>query len=497
MLTTAVLAYLALTLAIGLVASRKVHGVKDFMVAGRSLPLYMNFTCVFATWFGAETVLSVSAAFANEGLHSIPGDPFGFAACLVLVAVFFAKAFYRMELLTIGDFYHQRYGKTVEVFTSIVIAMSYIGWSAAQLTALGLVLSVLGQQAGYEWLTINRGIMLAAVVVMIYTVLGGMWSVALTDLLQTFVIIVGLCVIAYLMSQLAGGFGKVYEVAQSSDRLRLFPSSGSGSGPWLTFTAGFLTAALGSIPQQDVFQRVTSAKDEQTAVRGTLLGGIFYLIFAFVPMFIALAAIVIQPTYLQQFASEDLREMQRTLPMAVLDMMPFWAQVVFFGALVSAILSTASGALLAPSSLLVENVIRPFSKRIPDKVMLLTLRCILLFFAVVATTQALTSNETMYEMVEGAYSVPLVGALVPLLMGLYWSRATTQGASLSILLGISIWLIFLYRYEDFIVPPQLCGLAASFLGMFVGSVLPQWIPDAGGARLVERAWKKLPPEPLR
>lgn len=472
MLTFAVIAYLGLTIAIGLYASRFVGGAKDFMVAGRSLPLYMNFTCVFATWFGAETVLSVSATFTNTGLQSIPGDPFGFSVCLILVAVFFARMFYRMDLLTIGDFYRKRYGRSVEVLTSVVITLSYLGWAAAQLTALGLVLSVLGRGAGAEWLTLNRAILIGAAVVIFYTVLGGMWSVALTDMIQTIVIIVGLIIIAVLAAQLAGGAGVVFETAHQKGNLQLFPSGGTRE--WFAFVAGFLTAALGSIPQQDVFQRVTSAKDEKTAVRGTLLGGSFYFVFAFVPMFIAFAATVIDPAYIQQFASDDEREMQRALPQMVMTMMPFWAQVIFFGALVSAILSTASGTLLAPSSLFVENVLRPFTHRLSDRRMLQLLRGVLVVFAMGVTYQAVNSNQTMYEMVQAAYSVPLVGALVPLVMGMYWKRATTQGALVSIVSGVGGWLVMLYGFDEFIVPPQLCGLVFSLVGMIAGSLAPQW-----------------------
>lgn len=473
MLTLAILGYLAFTVGIGLFAASRVHGAKDFMVAGRSLPLYMNFTCVFATWFGAETVLSVSATFAKDGLQHIPGDPFGFSVCLILVAVFFARAFYRMDLLTIGDFYHKRYGKTVEVFTSLVITLSYLGWAAAQLTALGLVLSVLGNGAGYEWLTIDRGIVIGAIVVMLYTTLGGMWSVALTDMIQTVVIIIGLLIIAVLLSNMAGGVEKVVSSAHEAGRLRLFPRGGAAE--WLPFIAGFLTAALGSIPQQDVFQRVTSAKDEKTAVRGTLLGGSFYFLFAFIPMFIAYSAIVIDPSYLDLFGSEDEREVQRILPELIMDKTPFWAQVIFLGALVSAILSTASGTLLAPSSLFVENVMRPFWPHLHERTMLALLRGVLVIFACCATLQALGSSATMYQMVQGAYSVPLVGALVPLVMGLYWKRATTQGAIASIISGVSVWLGVLFLLPEFIVPPQLCGLGASLLGMLIGSLSPQYI----------------------
>lgn len=490
MLAVCIVLYLMFTISLGVVASTKIHGARDFMVAGRSLPLLMGFTCVFATWFGAETVLSVSATFARDGLQQIPGDPFGFSMCLVLVAIFFAKAFYRMDLLTIGDFYRKRYGKGVELFTSIAITLSYLGWTAAQLTALGLVMSVLGQGVGWQWMTIDVCIMIGAVIVTIYTVLGGMWSIALTDLIQTGVIIVGLVFIALFLSNLAGGPGAVISAAHEQGKLQLLPDG--GFQPWLVFLTGFITAALGSIPQQDVFQRVTSAKDEKTAIRATFLGGSFYFVFAFVPMFIAFSAVVIDPAFIELFGSDDERAVQRILPQLILDKTPFWAQVMFFGALLSAIMSTASGALLAPASLFTENVLRCFVPAIQGKRMLWTLRIVLVLFATGATLQAATSNKTMYEMVQEAYSVTLVGAFVPLVMGIYWRRATTQGAVWSILAGIAIWGSLLaveyfaeevsYPPDSFsilMIPPQLAGLVASFVGMIAGSLAPQWLANKG------------------
>jgi SSS family solute:Na+ symporter len=171
MLIAFVLAYLAVTIAIGLFAARRVKGSKDYLVAGRSLPLYMNVATVFATWFGAETVLSVSATFAKDGLNGIPGDPFGASVCLVIAALLFARLFYRLNLLTIGDFYKVRYGKAVEVLTSIAIVLSYLGWTSAQMTALGLVIHVLSGGA----IELNHAILGGAAVVMVYTIFGGMW----------------------------------------------------------------------------------------------------------------------------------------------------------------------------------------------------------------------------------------------------------------------------------------------------------------------------------
>lgn len=476
MLVFCVIVYMVGTVAIGLWAATRVKDSKDFMVAGRSLPLYMNFACVFATWFGAETVLSVSATFTKDGLGAVSGDPFGASVCLMLVAFFFARTFYRLELLTIGDYYHLRYGKFVEVITSLGIASSYLGWTSAQLSALGLVINVLFP----EYLTLNQSIMVGAAIVTVYTLFGGMWSVALTDVVQTAAIVVGLILVAVLLGNKAGGFGVVLDHAYREGKLNLFPHVTAAA--WLAAIGQFITMAFGSIPQQDVFQRVTSAKNEKTALIGTFGGGLFYFGFAFVPMFIAYSALVIDPTLGELFKSDDTRVVQQILPSMVLKSTPIWCQVLFFGALLSAILSTASGTVLAPASVLTENVLQPFLKHFSDKTMLWVLRSLLVLVAIISTTMSVNSNQTMYEMVEAGYSVTLVVAFVPLVCGIYWPRATTQGAVFSILLAVPVWLGFKYTYFDEesqqlwqVVPPQLYGLAASIVGMLLGSSLPNII----------------------
>ncbi|MEW6705601.1 MAG: sodium:solute symporter family protein [Pseudomonadota bacterium] len=472
MLITFVVLYLLVTIGIGLLAARRVKSSKDYLVAGRSLPLYMNVATVFATWFGAETVLSVSATFAKDGLGGIPGDPFGASVCLVLAALLFARLFYRMNLLTIGDFYKQRYGKGVEVLTSISITLSYLGWTSAQMTALGLVIHVLSGGA----LDLNSAIMAGAAVVLVYTIFGGMWSVAFTDLFQTVVILIGLTLVAVLVGGQAGGFSTVVSQAAADGKFQFFPTDSAG---WWAMAGAFFAFAFGSIPQQDVFQRMTSAKNEKTAVRGTIIGGLVYFCFAFVPIFIAYAALVADPALKELFASDDARAIQRILPDVVLGKMPMWAQIMFFGALLSAILSTASGALLAPTAIFTENVLRPFVPNMGDRQFLLTLRIILVTFTAGALLFALNSRSTMYEMVQNAYNVTLAGAFVPLLFGAYWKRANTQGALLSIVFGIGAWLTADIVAADALVPPNLVGLFASLFGMLIGSVAPTIIASKG------------------
>ena len=474
MLITFVVAYLLVTIAIGLMAARRVHGAKDFLVAGRSLPLYMNVATVFATWFGAETVLSVSATFAKDGLRGIPGDPFGASVCLVIAALLFARLFYRMNLLTIGDFYKQRYGKGVEVLTSVAIVLSYLGWTSAQMTALGLVIATLSGGA----LDLNTAIMIGAVVVLVYTIFGGMWSVAFTDLFQTVVILIGLTLVAILVGDMAGGAGKVISQAAADGKLVMFPAD-MDAAAWWALAGAFFAFAFGSVPQQDVFQRMTSAKDEKTAVRGTVIGALIYFCFAFVPIYIAYAAIVGDPSIKALFDAEDARDIQRILPDLVLGKMPLWAQIMFFGALLSAILSTASGALLAPAALFSENVLRPFVPHMSDRQLLLNTRIILVTFTAGALLFALNSKSTMYEMVQNAYNVTLAGAFIPLVAGAYWKKATTQGALLSIVMGIGTWLTANTVAPEAMVPPNLMGFFASIVGMLLGSLAPQLVARKG------------------
>jgi Na+/proline symporter len=320
-------------------------------------------------------------------------------------------------------------------------------------------------------ISLNSGIVIGGLVVLGYTIWGGMWSVALTDLFQTVIIVIGLAAVAWLVGGMAGGPAKVISAAVDAGKFDFWPKGGAKE--WLWFAAMWMTLAVGSIPQQDVFQRVTSAKDERTAVMGSLFGGVAYFCFAFVPMFIAYAALVIDPGFDRLFASEDGREIQRILPALILERTPMWAQVLFFGALLSAILSTASGALLAPTALFTENVVRPFGPRMGDRQFLLLLRVVLVLFTLAALLFALNSRSTMYEMVQNAYKVTLVSCVVPLAAGIYWRGASTAGAMLSVVFGLVSWGIAELVAADATVPPQLVGLGFSVLGMVLGSLVPR------------------------
>jgi SSS family transporter len=475
-LLTLVIAYLLVTIAIGLVAAKRVKTSADFAIAGRHLPLAMIVTTTFATWFGAETVLGIPAKFVNSGLNGVVEDPFGAGSCLILVGLFFAGKLYRMNLLTISDYYRERYGRSVEVICSIIIMVRYLGWVSAQVTALGLVFNLLSDGV----ISMPLGMTIGVVSVLAYTLFGGMWSVAITDFMQMIILVVGLAVLAVYAGDQAGGADKVIALAVSQDLFKFLPEPNMKD--ILFFLAAAITIMFGSIPQQDVFQRVMSANSLNAATKGPIIGGICYILFAFVPMFLVVSALIIMPEQAAQLIQED---PQKVLPTLVMTQMPFVMQVLFFGALLSAIKSCASATLLAPSVTFTENIWRQFFPHQGDKQSLLAMRVTVLVFSALVLLYAIQmQGSSIYEMVSGAYQVTLVGAFIPLLFGLYWAKATTQGAILSIALGLSTWLLMLMTPAGEEFPAQLAGVLASLAGMLIGSLAPQVMKNKHGAHHV-------------
>ncbi len=473
MLLTLVIFYLLITIAIGLWAAKRVKTTADFAIAGRHLPLVMIVTTTFATWFGSETVLGIPAKFVNGGLTSVVEDPFGAGTCLILVGLFFAAKLYKMTLLTISDYYRERYGRSVAVVCSLIIILSYLGWVSAQVTALGLVFNVLSDGAIAPW----QGMIIGTISILAYTLFGGMWSVAVTDFMQMIILVAGLFILAIFAGNQAGGADKVIALAASKDMFRFLPEPSFKEVVF--FIAAGITMMLGSIPQQDVFQRVMSAKNVSAATKGPVIGGVCYILFAFVPMFLVTSALIIMPEQTAALLKDD---PQKVLPTLVLTKMPFIMQVLFFGALLSAIKSTASATLLAPSVTFVENIWRQFYPRQSDKHELRTMRITVLIFSACVCAYAISlQGKPIYDMVSGAYQVTLVGAIVPLAAGLYWKRATTQGAIFSIVLGILGWTLFLATPAGEAFPAQLAGLLMGVVGLLVGSLGPQAVANKHGS----------------
>ncbi len=467
MLFWSVIIYWVFSVGIGLLATFKVKDATDFAAAGHSLPMYMVTATVFATWFGAEAVLGAPATFIKDGLAGVVADPFGSSLCLILVGLFFAKPLYQKKFLTIGDFYKEKYGRSVEVLVTLCIGVSYLGWVSAQIMALGLVFNVLSDGS----ISRETGMLIGSGSVLIYTLFGGMWAVAITDFMQMIIIVIGMLFISNEISDMAGGASIVIQHANTAGLFNFFPDANFASV--MGFITALCTMMLGSIPQQDVFQRVTSSKTATIARNAAILGGVLYFAFAFVPMFIAYSASIIDPKLLNDQMQVDT---QLILPKLIMTHMPLFAQIMFFGALLSAIKSCASATLLAPAVSFSENIVKGFFINLTPKQLLFIMRCTVFAFNIIVTFIAIHSELSIFKMVESAYKITLVAAFIPLVFGIYWKKANPMGGLLSVLIGLAVWILMELFIPDFIVPPQMCGLFGSLGGMLLGGLLiPQYL----------------------
>jgi len=451
-----VLVYLAVTIIIGLLAGRMVRNSEDYLLAGRRLPLLIVTATLFATWYGSETILGASTEFVQGGLIAVIRDPFGAALCLFLVGLFFARPLYRMKLLTLGDFYRVKYGKRVELLASICIILSYFAWLAAQFVAFGIIASAL------IGTSLTEGILLAAGLVTLYTFVGGMWAVSITDFMQTLFIVAGLIM----------AFGQIFGIVDfqsilenTPDGFFSFVPEGDITSLGNYFTA-WITIGLGSIATQVIFQRVMSAKSEKVAVRASFIAGFMYLSFGLLPLALALAAPVLMPGFIPTYAGTPY--MQMLLPDLVSGFSSPLVQIMFFGALLSAVLSTASSALLAPAAIFSENILKPLFGQISDMGFLWLTRFAVLAISVLALALALHRGD-IYNLVGLAASVGLVSLFVPFTAGLFWKKATTTTAFVSMIAGLVVWIGASLIATA--ISPVMYGFLASVAGMWLGSLI--------------------------
>ncbi|QJW91807.1 sodium:solute symporter family protein [Spirosoma taeanense] len=444
--------YLLSNVAVGAWAARRVTTSQDFVLAGRRLPLVLAASVTFATWFGSETIMGAPAMFVEGGVPAIIEEPFGSALCLFLVGAFFARPLYRLNITTFCDYFRIRFGRAAELLSAIMIIPSYFSWIAAQLIAIGIVLSVVTD------IPREYCILFSASVVMLYTLLGGMWSISITDFFHNLIIVVALAVLAVMLWQQVGGW-EIIQQRTPANFFRFLPEATLKG--WIEYLAAWFTIGLGSIPQQDIFQRVMAAKTEDTSVRASYLASGMYLTIAMLPLFIALSARLLHP---------DLpADNQLIIPNMVMQHGNLPLQVLFFGAVTSAILSVSSGAILAPATVFGENIMKFFRPELSDQALLKTIRWAVVVITVICVWMSTARDTNIFDLVGESSAFSLVSLFVPLTAGIYWKRANLTGCLWSMAVGLGVWLLCLWLATDY--SPMMWGLLASTLGMVGGSFI--------------------------
>ena len=427
MIWAAVLAYFVVQLGIGWWASRRVGGEVDYLVAGRRLGLWMVAGSLLATWFGAETVMGSSSAIAEEGLSGGRADPFGYTVCLLGMAILIAFKMRDRGYVTLGDFFRERYGRTVELLAVVIMVPTSVMWAAAQLLAFGEVIVVVSD------ISLEFALLASLTMVVAYTVLGGLLSDVVTDLFQGVVVVIGLLILFAFVIANAGGVGEAFS-GISADQLSLI---GEDEGLFSAMNS-WMIPIVGSLVAQEAISRFLGAKSAGTARNAGFVAAGLYFVFAMIPALIGL----IVGNMDMNIAYDD-----AFLPTLAEELMPPALFVIFIGALISAILSTVDTTLLAVSGLVTRNIIDPLTPAATDRQRLAIARLVTAIAGIFAYVLA-TGGDTIYGLVEAASSWGSAGIAVTVLIGLWSGFGGPRAALAALIAGVAGTIFFGAYYED-------------------------------------------------
>lgn len=446
-------AYIAIMIGVGIYASRRTHSAAEFAVAGRSLSLWMCATTIVATWFGGGMMMGGSGAAYDEGMLGVIADPFGATVCLFLVGLFFARIMRRLKFFTFIEFVEQRFGVTCAMIAAFASILSNIMWTAGMLVAFGLI---------FESLTgtpIMLGIVGGALVVVVYTAIGGMFAVAYTDFLQMIVIAVGLIVLLVVVLIDAGGWGAVASKLPENT-WRMLPLE-STPERWLNYLRAWLIFGLADIASQSLMQRAMSARSERVAQNAFYLAGIGYLGFGMIPVMLGIIGSVTMP---------DIANSESILPALALQHLHPVAIAIFVGALLAAIMSSADSTLLSIATIVGTNILPRLRRNPSDHLRLQVARWSILGGGILAVAMALYLMQ-VFDTVLDANLLLLAAIIVPFILGVWWKKANRSGALAAMIAGVVVWLISSFLYPQ--MPGDLIGLGASLLTMLVVTPLTQ------------------------
>ena len=412
--------YLIVQLAVGLVVSRRIASESDYLLAGRRLGLGLAAFSIFATWFGAETVVGAAGAIYSDGLSGGSADPFGYGLCLVVAGIAIAAPLWRRRYTTFGDLFRDRFGTGVERLAVLLMVPTSVIWAAAQIRAFGQVVSA------SSTLEVDVAITIAAVFVMVYTVAGGLLADVVTDFVQGIAVIVGLIILLVAVGAANGGmtsFGELIDPA----RLHLFSL---GDGGLLGTLEAWAVPVCGSLLAVEMLSRIMGCRSATVARNATLLGAGIYLCVGLIPVVLGLAG----PELVR-----DLEEPEQLVAILAQQHLSTFLYILFAGALISAILSTVDSCLLAAASLTSHNLVLPLSPGMSERVKIRTARVGVVVFGLCAYLIALRS-EGIYELVATASAFGSSGIFVVGLFGLFSRRGGALAAYAALVTGVVVWL---------------------------------------------------------
>ena len=464
LLSAATLFYVGLIFALAVFAKKKVRDETDFLAAGRRLSTFFASATLFATWFGAGTLLTATDAIYKKGLEITALEPFGAGSCLLIASFFFAKPLWEMKILTVPDLFGIKFGEKAETLSALLLVPGYFGWIAVQIAALSGIINL------FFGLSVTLAMVIVTVFAVILACLGGMWSVTLTDAIQMVFVGLVICMLAYVVVR-ALGHGHINAgLLQLVNEARVdkeWDQLSSNTYKLFSYLNVFAIAALGNLPGQDLAQRIFSAKSAQVAKNSCLIAGIFYIVLGSISILLGVAARKLFPVELTHSVVPFLAKQLLSPGMTVLLVL----------AILSIILSTMDSAMLATSSIISHNLIgRVF--RVPKlKAVSVCRLCIIIvgFFSLMLAFL----GENAYALLEQSYAITLAGLFVPFALGLYLKKGHEIAAIASMVVGMTAWILGFFT--DSFWMSDLMACLWSLSAYFVTAVLlrrPSFKPTA-------------------
>lgn len=442
--------YILFNIGFSFYISQKNKNSIDYVFAGFRLPFWISSFAFFATWFGSEMIIGSASEFMKKGFMALIKDPFGASICIFLIGAVFSKHFYRMPYLSFASFFKSKYGSKVGFYASFCIIMGYVGWLAAQYIAFAVILKTLVNCP--LWI----GMLIGAVIFFLYVWWGGLLAISILDMSQTIIIILGLLAVAVPIISSAGGLFNVIEQTPP-EFFRVWPEPDFMS--IATFISALMTVGIGSLPQQDLYQRVKACKSAKVAKYSGIFSAFLYIVISMLPVFIILGIKVSRPELIH-----ELTDGQMILPKIVMSSSNVFVQFLFFGAILSAIMSTASVCILAPATVFAENFVRPalilmgHRRKVRDIDRTNSIKHAAITITIISLIVAFI-NGNIYHLATEAATITLVTLVVPFLFAIFAKKINSAAAQVAIFSGLSVWLAFMAFNIQF--PCQLAGFLVS------------------------------------
>ena len=445
--------YVAVMLAVGILAAGKSSSMAEFAVSGRNMSLAVCSISIIATWFGSGPMMgSAAAAYAGNKLEVLR-DPLVSGVSLLIAGFFFVRTYRRSNRTTHVEFYETRIGNLAGVISSFVNLIAGAIWLGGVLFAFGVVFNTLtGQPAAF-------GVLAGTAVIVIYTMFGGLKAVAATDVLQMIFIIVGVVILFLVVVSDAGGWQVI--VPQLPEHAYDFTPAGNSFKDWFAYFQVWFSSGLVAIGVLSLVQRAMAARNEQVAQNAFYIAGVSYLLFGMIPVTLGYVATITMPGVADANAIVPLLAVEHLHPVVV---------AIFVGAVISAIMSTSDSILLGCGTVISVNLLPRVVKDPSDSLRLAVARWSVPVVAVVSLYTAFNTSSVI-SAIAIAVSIGFAAMSAPFILSIWWSKLNSVGGFSGIGAGFVTFATVKVLLPD--IPASFAGFWVSLLVAVVVSLLTQ------------------------